>query len=497
MNKTKTAIIILFCLVSAVYAGDITLGSGGEFKITSRTSFGIDIDNPYRFGLKQELTDFNLIIHLVPYQKVTNQVKSTGAVGFIKFTLFNLDLMTDEDLGYNAGIPDQKAYLMRNRFQTGEFIAGIVKGNWIIQLNAGANEPFWSPWNKGIEFTNDKVKFSWAYLDSMVDVKRVDKITDLKPEDPVVTQYQQDVCGATDQFGLSVSGPTVAVLYNKEGVFGVNVKLATEYPYDSESISEQNGNGVAAGIDTVITPPVLPDLKIFASTGGSYNYGLDDNDDPLMAGTRVGYTIHLNEDVSLEPFAGLDAGTQITKSGSADFLEYEAAAGLTMRWPGQAGWVWDYILDKEGRVFPGMSLCWSMYGFSDNREEMNNSVKFTLFEPKGDDGIFYKVGSEMIIDATHLGQKEWDLLATVYVDYEIPGIFNTTGKLIPWFIICYDNLPYENDARQNAMKADIGIKLDGVVSNTVLGISWDSGNLINDNADVVAGYLKASADIKF
>ncbi len=493
-------LLALSICAAAVFAGEASTDLSAEFKITSRTSFGIDIDNPYRYGLKQELTDFDFILHLTPYQKLSNRINSPSAVGFINLTFFNLDLMSNEALGYNAGVPDQKAYLMRNRYQTGEFISGVAWNNWVFQMNAGANEPFWSPWNKGIEFTNDKVKFSWAYLDSMVDVKRINRVTELLPQDEVVTQFQQDGRGPTDQFGLNLSGATIGALYNREDVFGLNFKFATEYAFDSESISETNANGIAGGIDFVLTPPSLSGLKIMSSVGSSFNYGKDENPDPLIFGTKVGYKIALNEDADLtvEPYVGFDGGLEFKADGGTEPFEYELAAGLTMRWPGLGGWYTDYILNKDGRVFPGMSIAYTMYGSTDSKVEPNNSVKFTLFEPKGDDGLFYGLGSEMIVDLTHLGQKNWDLMATIYVDYEIPGVFNTSGKFIPWFTLCYDNVECAvHNERENAVKVDLGVKLDSVITNTVFGITWNSGNLLDNNHDTLLGFVKTFVEIKY
>ena len=496
ISKKIHFLILLFGCIFNMYAGEASTDLTAEFNVTSRTSFGFDLDNPYRYGLKQELADFNFILHLTPYQKLTNKVNSSEPVGFMNLTFFNLDLMSDESLGYNAGVPDQKAYLMRNRFQTGEFLAGIAYSNWIFQFNSGANEPFWDPWNKGIQFTNDKVKFSWAYLDSVVDVKRIKKISELTPQDPVVTQFQQDACGPTDQFGLNLTGTTIAALYNKEDVFGLNLKFATEYGYDSEAITKDNSNGLAAGFDLVLTPPAMEGLKIFSSAGGSVNYGKDSNPDPLMFGTRVGYNIPLNEDISVEPYAGFDGGMKFSNDGENNPFEFEASCGLTMRWPGQAGWFTDYILDKDGRVFPGMSLAYSVYGNTEKLSELNNSVKFTLFEPRGDDGVFYGLGSEMIVDITHIGQETWDLFATLYFDYEIPGFLKTRGKLIPWMTLCYDNLPYDGGKeRENAFKTDLGVKFDGMITNTVFGLVWNSGNLISDKADTSIGFIKAFVEI--
>jgi len=121
-----------------------------------------------------------------------------------------------------------------------------------------------------------------------------------------------------------------------------------------------------------------------------------------------------------------------------------------------------------------------------------------MFEPCGDDGIFYKIGSEMILDITQLGRKDWNLLATLYVDYEISGIMNSNGKLVPWVTFCYDNLPYEGGIeRQNAFKTDMGVKLDGVISNTIIGMVWNSGNLISDKTDTSMGFIKAFVEIKY
>ena len=101
------------------------------------------------------------------------------------------------------------------------------------------------------------------------------------------------------------------------------------------------------------------------------------------------------------------------------------------------------------------------------------------------------------MDVTQLGKDTWNLFATLYLDYEIPGIFKTKGKLVPWFTLCYDNVPYSEEERQNAFKADLGLKLDGMISNTVIGLVWNSGNLISDKADISVGFIKTFVEIKF
>lgn len=513
MKKMLVVLLLLITCVS-IFAGEISAGGGARFDIVSRTSFGIDLDNPYRFGLKNELTKFTFAFSLAPYQKLTNRVNSEDAVGFIDFTMFHLDLIKSPVQTPNQG-GDAFAgpgNMGTNRFQTGEFIAGIVKGPWLLQLNAGGNEPFISPWNKGLQYVNDGIKLSWAYLDSMVDVMRVTPISAMLPimpmgyelidgngstlgADGIVNQFKQDSLGNGDDYAMGGSkynqGHLVALMYNQE-TFGLNFKLATEKPFDDDTITEDNMNGLAFGVDSVFNP--FPELRIFASVAGKAMYGSDASADDIMAGTKIGYTIALNEDVSLQPYVGLDIGTAIGDGGNP--VEFELAGGLTMRWPGQAGWFVDYLRDSDGRVFPGMSIGYKMYGNSEaNAEDFIHDIKFTLFEPKGDDGMFFGIGSEIIVDFVDVGSDARSLMATAYVDYTMYGALGLPGALVPWAIICYDNLPDGSD-RLNDMKLDLGVKLENAIANTTFGFSWHSGSLIQQT-EYHWGYLRATAEIRF
>jgi hypothetical protein len=509
------AVFILLGTSFLSFAIDISAGDSARLDITSRTSFGLDLDNTYRWGLKNELTQFNLVFNLAPYQKVSNKVNSPDAVGFIDVTLFHLDLIEGKkSTGYNTPAP-----IYTNRYQTGEFLAGIASKKWLIQLNAGGNEPFSSPWNKGLEFINDGFKFSWAYLDSMVDIRRSATIAGI----PVITprgyenmdehegigsnakpvqQFTFDAIGGnslSDRFGMNADGSLVAAMYNQDN-FGINLKLGTQYAFDTDAITKENHNGIGAGIDAVIHPTALSGLKIYASLGTQVDYGKDENSDPFLGGTRVGYTLNLNEDITVEPFVGLDMGTKFKDGGGAEKLEFEASGGLTMRWPGQGGWLTDYILNSEGRVFPGMSLAYKVYGNNETAEPYEHSMKFTLFEPRGDEGLFYKIGGEAILDLTDLSDVTSagrSFLATIYLDYAVPGFMKTSGSLIPWTILYYDNVhkhPGSAD-RINDMKIDLGFNLENFISNTTFGIVWNSGSLIQQT-EYHWGYIRLLAEVR-
>jgi len=181
-----------------------------------------------------------------------------------------------------------------------------------------------------------------------------------------------------------------------------------------------------------------------------------------------------------------------------------------MRWPGQGGWFTDYILNSDGRVFPGMSLGYKIYEEKEKNTGLEHSIKFTLFEPRGDDGLFYKLGSEIIldlIDLTNVTAGEpadtnnppggFSVLATAYFDLEFNYLGKMPGSLIPWTIIYYDNLPGElaDDKRINDMKFDLGLNLENAIPNTTFGIVWNTGSLIQ-NTGYRMGFLRLIAEIR-
>ena len=529
-NIRIAAVALLLILPALAFSIDIQMANGARLEIVSRTSFGIDIDNPYDFGLKNELTQLDLIINLLPYQEISNKGNTSDAVGFINVTLQDLSLIKwkNQKLGWNDGEP-----IWTDGYQTTAFIAGIAKGPWLAQFHAGGNEYFRDPWYKGMQYINDGFKFSWAYLDSMVDIKRINAISGI----PVITKRGEenmekpgsaaandtmlqfgfkDNWNIADRFGPDISGQMVAVMYNTDS-FGLNFKLGTEYPFGSKSNTEKNMNGLAFGLDSVFMPYPLPGLKIFASLVGTYNYGKDKDPDPFIGGTRIGYNIPLSYVISVEPWVGLDIGTKFKDAGGAEKPEYEASFGATMRWPGASGWQRDYILNTEGRVYPGMSVGYKIYQNLEKGTDPEHSIKFTLFEPRGDQGMFYRVGSEMVIDiiditninfgktniisgvppqaAANDPRGGFSILGTVYLDYEIGKLGAFPGMLLPWTILYYDNIPgrAKKDDRLNDFKIDLGINLEKAIKNVTFGLVWNSGSLIQKSA---AGYMRLFVEIR-
>ena len=535
---------LLLTLPAAVFSIDISVNGKARLDIVSRTSFGIDMDHPWVFGLDNELTQVDLVFGLAPWQELSNRVNTQDAYGFINITLQSLSLIRyDREVGYiDTGSSTRPANIFTDAYQTTAFMAGIARGPWLVQLNAGANEPFFEPWFKGMEYINDGFKFSWAYLDSMADIRRINAISGI----PVITKRGEenikwpkkaadndsmrqfgfkDSVNVADRFGPDISGEMVAAMYNADS-FGLNFKLGTEHKLTSKEITKANYNGIAIGIDSVFLPYFAPGLKIFASLVGTYNYDIDTKPDPIIGGTRIGYNIPLSPVISVEPWVGLDMGSKIKDKGGLEKPEYEASFGGTMRWPGQGGWAKDYILNTEGRVYPGMSVGYKIYENLETKPGMEHSIKFTLFEPRGDDGMFFKIGSEIIVDIIDMTnvtfgiapldlgmdpffnpKQGFSVLATAYFDYEIKNIGKLPGIFLPWTILYYDNLTGadKNADRINDFKIDLGINWEGAIRNTTFGLVWNSGSLIQKKAvttnwdqagNYVAGFLRLFVEIR-
>jgi hypothetical protein len=326
---------------------------------------------------------------------------------------------------------------------------------------------------------------------------------------PTMKQFGFDSIGnIADRLGSDIRAEMIAAMYNSDN-FGLNIKFGTQYKFDSDSITKDNANGFAAGFDTLFIPSAMPDLKIFASAMGTVNWGVDANPDPIMGGARIGYNLALNDDISLEPWAGVDARIRVKDSGDMEKPGYEASFGATMRWPGQGGWLKDYIINSDGRVFPGMSIGYKIYEEKEDNLGLEHSIKFTLFEPRGDEGLFYKLGSEIIVDIIDLTNVTegkaatevnpaggFKILATAYFDLELSNIGKIPGSFIPWTILYYDNLP-DGGNRINDFKIDFGINLENAIANTVFGVAWNTGSLIQKSTDGhKLGFLRFIAEIR-
>ena len=490
------------------FAGETGTNASTEFKIKTRTSFGVDLDSPYNMGLYNELLDMAYVVHMGPGGGSNKMSSAKGPVGFITFSVYDFGIQLQQDKGtLNKAI--------ESTFTLGNLRSGINWGPWTMGFYGSNTENFLCTWNKSLEFVDYKIQSNWASMGTSVGLRRKAYVSSVDPLDsdtrdygvgkyysyeyPLVEQANDGQGLDFLDFTIPSSAGFVNLMYNRPDSFGVDLKLASENAFTAGANSVHDYNGVAGAVDFFFTPAFAQGLRLLGTVAGTWNYGADHNADALGAAAKVGYTYYFNEDMSIEPYVGFDSKLSLEDDWSLNGNGWELSTGATVRWPGSYGWLTDYITADEGRVFPGMSLAYAVYQ-ANSTANLEQNLKFTLFEPRGDDGAFYVLGSEMIVDVNKIGTKDWELLATLYFDAE----FSTKkmglgfrGTLIPWTTIYYDNVA-NGDERENALKTDFGVKLRDAVPNTVLGLTWLSGNLIpSGSTKARLGYVRLSAEITF
>lgn len=522
MRKTLFTILAAAALAAPAFAIDISTASGAAMRITTKTSLGIDLDRPgERYGLKVEFPEFGVFYNMAPNQEVTNRVKSDKPAGFIDLSMDVQELRftngaknsynspgTNVGLDFNDSADQPTGYF--GPFYVYGFQSGIAYKDYVLQLAAGGNDSFWKPWNRTLEFLNDRLGASWAYMDTRVQFRR--DVVSALPIDMMSTKldegnywsfqgsgknppnpYTSPAGADLDSLFSTIPRGTMIGLQHTTEAFSYMAKAATEYAYDSSSITGSNANGLAAGFDYSVTPTALKGFRVLGSFTGQYNYGNDSDADPLFGGLKLSYELPVQgqKGVSLEPYLGYDGCAFLDSGGSVDFGQ-EIAGGATLHWPGKSGWLYDNFQNRQGVVNPGLTASYKLYIPADGSAFKHN-VLVTLMEDSGDGGALYGLGAEAVLQFFDItSASNGKLLASLYADYTVKKVLG--GKLIPYAKVFYDF--YLSDS-SSALKLDLGARLTEAVQNCVLGLAWDSGALIGPPlaGGAKLGQLKTYAEI--
>jgi hypothetical protein len=504
MRKAGLSSILLVMVVSFAAAQDVETASGAYMAVTTRTSFGINMDHPERFGLRTEFPRLGLYYNMAPWQKVSNAVKSPKPVGFVELYLDALNVRftngtyPDDNnpgqtmgLGFNDSASRPTGYF--GPFYIYGMQSGIIFNDDILQLAAGGNDDFWKPWNRSLAFLNDKLADSWAYLDTRVQYRR-DLVSTMGIDTQSETNYWTYSSQNTpmDSLSLLASGAMIG-LQHADASFAYMVKLATQYDYTFVNVTPTNMNGLAFGFDYAVTPAALPGLRALGSITAQYEYGADKEADPVFSGLKIGYDVPIRglRDVSVEPYAGYDVRFGVPEGFSGQVkIAHEIAAGTTVHWPGQGGWGYDYLQSRSGVVYPGLTLAYDLF-VPDTGGAVQHNLLVTLREDSGDAGMLLGIGSEAVLqyfDFTNTANAK--ALASLYVDYTVKNVVG--GNLIAWTKIFFDYIPASSACN---LKVDAGVKLAEAISNAVIGVIWDSGGLLAAGAPPVFGYVKMYVEV--
>lgn len=522
----KRVVLLLMPLLAALplSAKDLTVKTQAKMDLTTDTSYGVNLDNPKQQGLKMDFAHFNISFNLANGGLTSNKIKSDDPAGFVQFEFGGLQFnwnntgaLYDKD----ANNPGQNTKLGFNSGGTGytypvyieRFVSGITwkafDGEFVAQLAGGGDAPEnWRPWsNLQRGYITSEFLQRWAFLDTRIQYQRAALpayLTNPKmspvgiPDDSNYWNHgnANDPSGTIRDLSLNPQGTLVGLQFNTTD-FSLMGKFITEKTWADKNPVDNNGMGF--GLDVALTPADLKNFKTYASVGKTLHYGKDNDPQAFAYGAKTGWELPLVDALTIEPYLGFQ-GKEWDKIGQVGSDRYynahEASAGVTLHWPGNGGWQWDPLEDRNGVLFPGLTVA---YTIRDNNDVYKNSTKadtnpiqsllVTLFEESGDYGLVPGLGAEVAIQAfdflnepKNLASPNSMFLVTGYFDYTLVDLI--PGELVPWTRLYYDNLysPTEG-ARVNNLKVDAGLKLSKAVRNTVFGLSYLSNNLTSKVKD--------------
>lgn len=517
MKKSILAVFgALVLLGGPAFGREIDTKQGGSLTLKTLTEFGVDLDDPERYGLAFSVPELALTFDLFGYQKISNRLKSADPVGFIDLTLGEVQVRfangSQPDynnpgqimgFGFNDSASGKTGYFGPLYLQNVR--SGVLWGDWIIQLGAGGTDSFWDPWHR--ETTGyGLMASSWAYLDTRVQYQRGLIPTVVKNPASETNYWAYDGASTSQTTGVdelltNYPGAMVGVQYAGTE-FSATVKVAT-----NNSWTAPGPNGLSAGVDVAYAPTSgMKGFRVLGSSVLGIDQGSDHDLDALSGGVKVGYDVALPKSgakvSSIEPYVGLDVSQILGGEGTTGA---EAAVGFTLHWPGMNGWGDDYLQGLEGRtgnVYSGATLAFKTYAPDlSQTDTLKHSAQLTWYNDV-DGGLVNNVGSEFVAqwkDITNEGSNV--LMVTGYFDTSVTGFMG--GTLVPWTKVYYDyaKVPTNPDRINNVMIHG-GLKLKKAIRNAEFGLTYQSRNLTGESGSIdtdlgygAVGIIKASVKI--
>jgi len=491
----------------ALSAAELQTADGASVTVRTRTEFDLSIDDPSRFGLATSIPELSLNFALTPWQKVGEIPRSGQPQGFLQFELDKMEIRYT-----NGAQPDYNAPSGSGGFtfqfndpakaggKTGYFgpvympnmRAGIVWGDWLLQLAAAGVLDFDNPWNRAYERSYERMSADWAYLDTRVQYRRpsVEQyLTDLKASPPSETNYwSYDTTPNpfdqlnTDFSSQSAHGGLVGLEYSGKAM-AARLKLNTRYTLTDLPAGQSNGIGV--GTDVSFTP--VRGLVSTSSVVSRWNYVGEASPNKVGLGSKLAYEVPAPglKGLSLMPMVGYDTAFGVTGDKT---MAQEASAAFTVKWPGTEGWAYDYLRDRTGTVYSGLTFAYKLLQTDVAQPGVSQEVLVTLFEDQGDEGLVKGLGSEIVVEGHDVGNPGRTATVSSYFDWTVKA---GKARVIPWTRILYD----WNGSAKAQMMTSLGVRLEKFIPKAVFGLTWDSNDLIPGTPQAGWGVAKLFTDI--
>lgn len=490
MKKFVTA-LFLGTLALGLFAAELQTAEGASITVRTRTQFDVSLDNSSRYGLATSVPELSLNFVLAPWQKIGDKPRSSQPQGFLQFELDKMEIRYTNGAvkDYNGGDPafgfkfnDSKS------METGYFgpvympnmRAGLVWGDWTLQLAAAGATNFFNPWNRDYDHSYQQLIADWAYLDTRVQYRR-GTVADYLADRTVETNYwsyDQPSPNFDDLATDYTTGALVGLEYAGKTVAG-RLKFNTRYPLATLPANETNGLGL--GGDLALTP--FNGLTSTTSAALRLNYKGTASPEQMGVGTKLAYDIPLSsfKGLSLTPLVGYDfkQGLSLSKLQSQ-----EASVGLTVHWPGTEGWAQDLLHDRTGAVYSGATVAFKVYQADLTNAQLTQTILFTLYEDPDDTGLIKGLGSEIVVERV-MSPSATNTQVSAYFDWtaKLPR-----GALVPWTRVLYDHEP-------GSLVTEVGCKLEKVIPKTLFGLTWLSNDLTRGASGNKFGIVSLYADL--
>ncbi|MDA3850826.1 MAG: hypothetical protein PF447_06105, partial [Spirochaetaceae bacterium] len=458
----------------------------GEFK----TTWERDMDTN-QSGFTEDVA-LELGWDILDFTTHTSDTNVDGYYGVMTASGGNLRFYTEYNTVADSIVGDNDAAFgdtanLSTKF-TWEQIWGRVNFGDIYLLVGAAETQFTriNGWNYARQ--QDSLRADWAHLGA-----RTQKGY-LLNTDPWVTNGSADlVATAPNSAGLGVG--YVGGLY--EALFTVS----------APSVEANDNDEYNFGLDAVASP--IAGLTVnFSSVYQGVQLATEDADntvgDNLTLAFGTGYFMEINSDMTLEPFVGYDTVIPMGQaaSGGSDidrYLAHEASVGVTLNWPGAAGWGYDPLLDwsaeiDESNIYSGITAAANVYlAPTDGAEPQINAQVSSHEVTTG--GLVPNLGWTFIVEVKDITNareypddvaNEWAY--GIYADYSIDSI-----------ITPYIGNEYKVTAsttEPDIMRLNVGVDFT-MIPNTTFKVDYNNDQFIVEDQDGDNGNIAISIAVTF
>ncbi len=458
LNKTVILGALMVFISTTVFSIDKIMGTTAQLNANFTTTFGADLDTQ-DMGFEENL-NLGILWQVGGYETQSTPApeddfpfgEAVVTGGIVKLKFENLTITdqgdTNKATSFTPDIWFENAY------------ARLVLNNYYMQIfkdydgSAGHNSKV------GFNFDTSlsSIGSNWAHIGP-----RVNKSYLFGGEQWEIQEGMDNVKDSKNEAGIAVGMD----LENFRTYVAVGSDKGME-----DNVDNQFDFSLAAEYKPLAEVTVLAG----ATTGINYKNG-DDNTIPLGFGGSAEYGYVLTDTIKLKPFVAFDGLFVADGDDSFAGMNKEIAYGITIEWPGHAGYGYEWLQDStkgktygagegEGHRYPGASI--AGISIETGEDDFMHNFHMSVYE-ESVGGIIPNLGGSLIFeikDVTDTTTEGIKLAYGVYTEYDLMGYY------VPFVqSSCEDILIDDSD--DLVVELSVGIKIK-TLANTEIQLRYDN-----------------------